>query len=156
MLVLIPKPEPGQVHGISLLEPIWKLISVIIHIQLMKHITFHVDFHSFLLEHGTGTACLEAKLAVQLAYHTGRPLYHIYLDFSKAYDLLESTRTLILLHNYGVGPNTICLIALFWDQHTVIPRQQQFFSIPFHAERGLATGDILAPLFYNIVMDAVI
>jgi len=38
----------------------------------------------------------------------------------------------------------------------VIPRQQQFFGTPFHAERGLATGDIPAPLFYNIVTDAVI
>jgi len=29
-LVLIPKPEPGQVRGIGLLEPLWKLISAVI------------------------------------------------------------------------------------------------------------------------------
>jgi len=155
-LVLIPKPEPGQVRGIRLLEPIWKLISAIIHLWLLNHITFHDNLHGFLLERRTGMACLEAKLAVQLAYRTGRPLYYIYLDFAKAYDSLDRSRTLILLHDYGVGPNTICLIELFWDRHTVIPQQQQFFGGPFHAERGLATGDIPAPLFYNIVMDVVI
>jgi len=83
-LVLIPKPEPGQVCGIGLLELIWKLISAIIHLRLINHITFHEDLHGFLPERGTGTACLEAKLAAQLAYRTGRPLYHIYLDFAKA------------------------------------------------------------------------
>jgi len=155
-LVLIPKLEPGQVRGIGLLEPIWKLILAIIHLCLMQHITFHEDLHGFLPERGTGTACLEAKLAAQLAYRTGRPLYHVYLDFSKAYDSLDRARTLILLRDYGVGPNTLRLIALFWDRHTVIPRQQQFFGGPFHAARGLATGDIPAPLFYNIVTDAVI
>jgi len=60
-----------------------------------------------LPECGTGTACLEAKLAAQLAYRTGRPLYHIYLDFTKAYDLLDRARTLILLRDYGMGPNLI-------------------------------------------------
>jgi len=83
-LVLIPKPEPGQVRGIGLLEPIWKLISAIVHLRLMKHIKFHEDLHGFLPERGTGTACLEAKLAAQLAFRTGQPLYHIYLDFAKA------------------------------------------------------------------------
>jgi len=114
-LVLIPKPEPGQVHGIGLLEPVWKLILAIVHLQLMKHIMFHEDLHGFLPEHGTGTACLEAKLAAQLAYRTGQPLYHIYLDFAKVYDSLDRARTLILLQDHGVGLNTIWLIALFWE-----------------------------------------
>jgi len=52
-------------------------------------------------------ACLEAKLAAQLAHCTSRPLYHIYLDFAKAYNLLDCTRTLILLRDYGRDPNNI-------------------------------------------------
>ncbi len=38
----------------------------------------------------------------------------------------------------------------------VIPHQQAFFGDPFHADRGLATGDIPAPLFYNIVTNAIL
>jgi len=48
-LVLIPKPDPGQVWGIGLLEPIWKLVLVIINMRLMAGITFHDDLHGFLL-----------------------------------------------------------------------------------------------------------
>jgi len=105
----------GQVRGIGLLKPVWKLISSIVHIRLMKHIKFHKDLHGFLPERGTRTACLEAKLAAQLAYHTSQPLYHIYLDFAKAYDSLDQACMLILLQDYGVGPNTIRLIAFFWE-----------------------------------------
>jgi len=38
----------------------------------------------------------------------------------------------------------------------VIPRQQAFYGTPFHASRGLATGDIPAPTIYNIVTDAIL
>jgi len=155
-LVLIPKPKPGQVRGIGLLEPIWKLISAIVNIRLMANIEFHDDLHGFLPERGTGTACLEAKLAAQLAYRTGQPLHHVYIDFAKAYDSLDRGRTLLLLADYGVGPNTLRLVENFWSRHMVIPRQQAFFGDPFHADRGLATGDIPAPLFYNIVTDAIL
>jgi len=60
---------------------------------------FHDDLHGFLPECGTGTAYQEAKLAVQLAYRTGRLLYHIYLDFSKAYDSLDCLRAMGAVQN---------------------------------------------------------
>ncbi len=120
-LVLIPKPEPEQVRGIGLLEPIWKLISAIVNRRLMQHISFHEDLHGFLPARGTGTACLEAKLEAQLAFRSGRPLHHIFLDFSKAYDSLNRERTITILQDYGVGPNVIRIIATFWERHMVMP-----------------------------------
>jgi len=82
-LVIIPKQEARHVHGICLLEPHWKLISAIINIQLMTTIQFHDDLHGYLPGHGTGTACLEAKLEAQFAFCSGRVLFHVYLDFAK-------------------------------------------------------------------------
>jgi len=155
-LVLIPKPEPGQMRGIGLLEPLWKLISAIVNRRLLQNITFHDDLHGFLPARGTGTACLEAKLEAQLAFRTGHPLHQVYLDFAKAYDSLDRDRTLIILQDYGVGPNMLRLLRQFWDRYTVTPRQQAFFGDPFHAGRGLATGDIPAPIIFNIVTDAVL
>jgi len=131
--VLIPKPEPGQVRGIGLLEPIWKLISAVVNRRLMTAIKFHDDLHGFLPGRGTGTACLEAKLEAQLAFQSGRPLYHVYLDFSKAYDLIDRGSTLTILRDYGMGPRIIRLLEHFWDRHVVILHQQAFFGAPFPA-----------------------
>ncbi len=50
----------------------------------------------------------------------------------------------------------LCLISLFWERHVVTPWQQAFFGTPFHANHGLATGDIPAPIFYNIITDVVL
>jgi len=155
-LVLIPKPEPGQFRGIGLQEPMWKLISAVINRRLMDNITFHDDLHGFLPDRGTGTACLEAKLEAQLAIITGRPLHHIYLDFTKAYDSLDRERTLTLLRDYGVGPRMLCIISHFWERHMMVPRQQAVYGEPFPARRGLATGDIAAPCIFNIVTDAIL
>jgi len=155
-MVLIPEPEPGQVCGIGLLEPIWKLISAIVNRCLMSSICFHDDLHGFLPGHSTGTACLEAKLKAQLAFWSGQPLYHVYLDFSKAYDSIDCGRTLMILQDYGVGPWILCLLEHFWDQHVIIPHQHAFFGAPFPARHGLTTGDILAPVIFNIVTDAVL
>jgi len=155
-MVLIPKPEPGQVRGIGLLEPVWKLISAIVNRRLMSFICFHDDLHGFLPGRGTGTACLEAKLESQLAYRSGRPLYHVYLDFSKAYDSIDRASTLRILEDYGVGPRILRLLEHFWGRHVIIPRQHAFFGDPFPARRGLTTGDIPAPVIFNIVIDAVL
>jgi len=48
------------------------------------------------------------------------------------------------------------LLRSFWDRHTVIPRQQLYYGAPFHAGSGLATGDIPAPVIFNILVDAVL
>jgi len=36
------------IFTIGLLEPVWKLISAIVHRRLMDSITFHDDLHGFL------------------------------------------------------------------------------------------------------------
>jgi len=132
-LVLIPKLEPGQFHGIGLLKPIWKLISAVINRRLMEHIKFHDDLHGFLPNCGTSMACLKAKLKAQLAIITGQPLHHIYLDFAKAYDSLDHNWTLTILHDYGVGPRLLSIISHFWECHMVVQCQQTVFGEPFPA-----------------------
>jgi len=121
ILVLIPKAEPGKVHGIGLLESLWKLITTIIHCHLMRGITFHPDMHRFLPKKGCSTACMEAKLQMQHMYCIGQPLYQIFIDVSKAYDGLDRDRTLQLLQDYGVGENILWILQNFWVTHTIIP-----------------------------------
>jgi len=99
----------------------------------MDNITFHDDLHGFLPDRGMGMACLEAKLEAQLAIITGRPLHHIYLDFTKAYNLLDQEHTLTLLCDYGVGPRMLCIISHFWERHMMMPRQQAVYGEPFPA-----------------------
>jgi len=72
ILVLIPKSKLGKVQSIGLLETIWKLITTIIHTCLSTRITFHPDMHGFLPKQGCSTACMEAKLQMQLMHCIGK------------------------------------------------------------------------------------
>jgi len=122
----------------------------------MQNIQFHSDLHSFLLQCSTRTACLETKLEEQLVFCSGHPLHHVFLDFTKAYDLFNQAQMLIILQDYGVEPNILWLLSLFWDQHMAIPCQHVFFGKPFPVAGRLATGDIPAIVIFNIMTDTIL
>ena len=156
ILVLIPKNVPGEYRGIALLEVIYKLISSIINRRLVSGIQWHDAIHGFRTGRGTGTAIIEAKLRMQLAQRSHKPLYMIFLDLKKAYDTLDRDRTMIILEQYGVGKNIRDFIKKIWDGDTMVPKQAGFFGKPFRAQRGVRQGDIDSPTIFNIVVDAVI
>jgi len=112
-LVFILKPELGQMHGIGLLEPVWKLISAMVNCCLMQSIQFHNDLHGFLPSCGMGMASLKAKLEAQIAFRSSCFLHHIYHDFDKDDDSLDCNQKLMILAKYGVGPNMLCLLHSF-------------------------------------------
>ncbi len=55
-----------------------------------------------------------------------------------------------------MGPNMLCILSHFWDRHTVVPCQQAVFGDLFLAQQGLVTGDIPAPVIFNIVTNAIL
>jgi hypothetical protein len=134
----------------------WKVVSSIINARLQEPISFHDALHGFRRCQGTGTATLNAKLQMQLAHIQGIPLYQLFLNLSKAYDTLDCTRALQLLQRYGVGEGTARLLTNFWNSQQVVARQQGYYGVPFHVERGTTQGDIISPTIFNIVVDAIV
>ena len=129
---------------------------MIIHICIEDKIQFHLGIHRFCHKHGTGMCILEAKLDMQLASYLCQPLYQIYLDLTKAYDTLDCTHTLSFLKAYGLGPNIHSLIESVWEWELLVPKSIDCFGNSFHAHWGIQQGDVLSPVIFNIVVDAVI
>ena len=156
ILVLIPKSDPGQYRGIALLEILYKLISSIINRRIGSKIKFDDAIHGFRPGRGTGTAIMEAKLLAQLRRRTDEPLFLIFLDLKKAYDTLDRNQAMRILEGYGVGCNIRRIIQTIWDGDTMIPRQAGYYGKAFRARRGVRQGDIVSPLIFNIMVDAVV
>jgi len=47
-------------------------------------------------------------------------------------------------------------IMKIWDGDTMVPRQSGYFGKVFKASRGVRQGDIMSPVIFNIMVDAVL
>ena len=154
-VVLIPK-EKKDYWGIGLVEVVWKVVAAILNCRFASSITYHDALHGFRAGRGTGTATLEAKLLQQISAMREEVLYVIFLDLTKAYDNLDSSRCLEILEGYGVGPNSRRLLTNHWRLLTMVDRSGGYYGTEFIGERGVTQGDPLSPTIFNVVVDAVI
>ena len=70
--------------------------------------------------------------------------------------MLDRNRTMSLLEAYGLGPHTRSIIDALWEHELMAPKSGSCFGSPFHAYRGVRQGDIISPIIFNIVVDAVL
>ena len=57
---------------------------------------------------------MEAKLAHQLAFVEQAPLFRIFVDLLKAYNVKDRKRCIDICVEAGMGPNTVWLIINFF------------------------------------------
>jgi hypothetical protein len=152
--VLLPK-SGRDYRGISLLEPLWKVVERIMDQQL-NALPLHGALHGCRNGPGTGTAILEAKLAQQLAHLEQEPFYWVFLDLTKVFNAMDRERCLLILEGYGVGLNMVRLICTFWRDATMVCRRLRNYGGPFHAGQGVTQEGPLSPKLFNILVDAVL
>jgi hypothetical protein len=152
IVVLLPKGGEDY-RGISILEPLWKVVERIMDWQLNALLLYEA-LHRCRNERGTGTAILEAKLAQQLAHLEEEPFYRVFLDLKKAFNTMDQERCLLVLKGYGAGPNMVCLIRNFWT--TMVCCASGNYGGPFCAGRGMTQGAPLSARLFNILVEAVV
>ena len=84
------------------------------------------------------------------------PYFQIFLDLAKAYDSIDRDRLIDILAGYGFGPNMLQFLHRVWVNAWLALRQMGYYSCPIHSARGIWQGDILSPLFLNIIVDCVL
>ncbi len=57
--------------------------------QCLNIVKLHDCLHGFQSLKGTGTAAIEAKLVIQLAYLEQHLLYGVFLDLQKAFNAMD-------------------------------------------------------------------
>ena len=144
VVVLIPRGTSGDYRGIGLLDPIWKVMEILMDNQL-KTLALHDCLHGFPAGRGTGTAIMEVKLAQQLVYLKQVPLYGLFIDLRKAFNAMDRKRCLQILEDCGVGPKIRRLIQTFWRLALLVCKAWGCYGRPFLAGRGVTQGRRLTP-----------
>ena len=153
--MILPKGN-GDYWGIGLLELSWKIIELIINQRIASKVTFHNALHGFQANRGTGIACIEAKLLHPLSEMVQTTLHFIFLDFWKVYDTVDREQLLEILEGYGVGPNVLGLLKLYWDHQPCVVKCMKYHGETFIPYCGATQGCVVFPTFFNILVDAVV
>lgn len=116
------KGELNNYRPISIIPVFLKGIEIIMHIRLLSFFNYHnlfQDFqHGFRKHRSTETALLTQKEIIIGAFSRNQMLYGVYVDFSKAFDLIDHTILLRKLENYGVRGTAHALLESYLSNRT--------------------------------------
>ena len=84
--------------------------------------------------------------------------FQIFLDLAKAYDSQSIDRECLLelLAGYGFGPNVLQFLHRVWANACLALGQMGYHGVPISLEHEIWQGDILSPLFLNIIVDCIL
>ena len=105
---------------------------------------------------GRGTATLEANLEQHLTGLEHEPLLQVFLDFLKAYNLLDRERRLKILRRYGMGMNLARLLENYWKRQRIFPKVGKCLGKSCGTYRGVTQVNPESLMIFKIVVDAVV
>ena len=92
---------------------------------------------------------LDLKLAEKLESMEYAPIFRVFLDLRKSYDIPERGRLIQTLEGYGEGLWIQGLLQEFCNKQEVVTRQGGFHGPPSHTSRGTVKGGIASPTLFS-------
>ncbi len=154
------KSNPNDVNsyrGISVLPPLAKAFERLLHTQLIGHLNSNNILFSgqYGFRSGFSTeAALHEIISKMFRILSNRKIgIFLFIDFFKAFDLLDSTLLLKKLKWYGLASASLELIRNYFSDRSQIVKYNGILSSQCDVKLGSAQGSCLAPLFFLIFIN---
>ena len=146
-------------RSISILPTLSKILEIMVHKQLMKHL----EFNGFLSEHQFGfRPNRSTELAVTIftdlsgkEVEGGKATGAIFIDLSKAFDTISHSVLLEKLSRYGIQDNELNWFTDYLFLRSQIVQFKGVLSEPNPVFTGVPQGSILGPLLFLIYFNDV-
>ena len=152
------RADPSLYRGIAMQNLVPKILSTLLSARLSHWAEWHkliwpeqIGFkHSCGSEYHVMTLLETLKARAQ----DYRPTAVLFVDFYKAYDCVHPEAVWLALTKMGVPPALINLLRAWGKIRKVAVRINGELSEPFSVETGVAQGDPLSPLLFNLFMQS--
>ena len=149
--------DPNNYRGISVISPIAKIFENILSMQIKIHLKLnnilYSGQHGFRTFHSCETALHE--LITDLNKSKDKKLISLllFIDFKKAFDLVDSKILLRKLHHIGFKFNSLKLIENYFSNRFQMVKLNDSILDQRENKLGVPQGSVLGPLFFTIFIN---
>ena len=144
-------------RGISVLSPFAKIYERLLSWQIINYFTdnklFSTAQHGFRANHSCETALQSILDKWFKAIEQKQSIISLFVDFKKAFDLVDSSLLLLKLFHYGFDNNSLKLLSNYFSDRTMGVRIGKVTSDKSKIKLGVPQGSILGPLLFIIFIN---
>lgn len=150
----------GNYRPVSILPVISKVFEKLLHLRLSKFIEKYKLLTSqqfgFTKNKSTELALLTQKEVILEQFEQKSIALGVFVDFSKAFDLVDHGILLQKLHHYGIRGKALELIWSYLSQRKQVVQLANTCSAVKSIQTGVPQGSILGPLLFNLYLNDII
>ena len=149
--------DVNNYRGISVLIPVAKVFEKILGEQIMSYFSRNLLFfdgqHGFRADHSCETALHEILSDMNEILHEKLIALFLFIDFRKAFDLVDSDLLLLKLFHYGFSNSALALVKDYFSGRKQVVKFGSSISSFKDLQLGVPQGSVLGPLFFLIFIN---
>ncbi|KAG8294046.1 hypothetical protein J6590_108172 [Homalodisca vitripennis] len=151
------KTEFSSYRPISLINTVAKIFETLIKNQLLDYLVSRSIFSpyqfGFLPNKGTDLAIQNHIQCIAESVDRNKFTAAVYLDFQKAFDLVEIDILMKRFETYGIAGNALAWLNSFCRKRKQLVKVNKYVSNTLELRHGVAQGGVLGPMMFNIFIN---